>query len=60
MIRKLIGLFDTFECDQEYRNHWLYELRALSKRIEQTDRIEEINTLFNDVKDLFVDVIEEI
>jgi hypothetical protein len=60
MIRKLISLFDTFESDQEYRNHCLYELRTLNKRIEKSGRIEEINTLFNDAKDLFVDVIEEI
>jgi hypothetical protein len=60
MIRKLISLFDTFESDQEYRNHCLYELRTLNKRIEKSGRIEEIDTLFNDAKDLFVDVIEEI
>jgi hypothetical protein len=56
----LIGLFDTFEIDQEYRNHCLHELRILNKRIEKNGRIEEIDTLFNDAKDLFVDVIEEI
>jgi len=60
MIRKLINLFDTFESDQEYRNHCLHELRTLSKRIEETNRIEEINTLSDDAKDLFVDVIEDI
>jgi len=60
MISKMINLFDTFESDQEYRNHCLYELRALNKRIEKSGRIEEIDTLFNDAKDLFVDVIEEI
>jgi len=60
MISKLINLFDTFESDQEYRNHCLYELRVLNKRIEKSGRIEEIDTLFNDAKDLFVDVIEEI
>jgi len=60
MIEKLISLFDTFECDIEYRNHCLYELRILNKRIEKSGRIEEIETLFNDAKDLFVDVIEEI
>ncbi|WP_300464763.1 hypothetical protein [Desulfobacula sp.] len=60
MIRKLIGLFDTFESDQEYRNNCLYELRTLSKRIEKTHHIEEINTLLDDVKDFFVDVIEDI
>ncbi len=60
MIRKLISLFDTFESDQEYRNHCLYELRTLNKRIEKSGSIEEIDTLFNDAKDLFVDVIEEI
>lgn len=59
MIRKLISLFDTFECDQEYRNHCLHELRLLNIRIEKSGRIEEIDTLFNDAKDLFVDVIEE-
>ena len=60
MIRKLISLFDTFESDQEYRNHCLHELRILNKKIEKSGRIEEIDTLFNDAKDLFVDVIEEI
>ncbi len=59
MVRKLISLFDTFESDQKYRNHCLSELRALSKRIEKGNGIEEINTLYNDAKDLFVDVIEE-
>lgn len=59
MIKKLISLFDTFESDQEYRNHSLSELRALSKRIENGNNIEEINTLYNDAKDLFVDLIEE-
>jgi len=60
MIKKLISLFDTFECDQEYRNFCLHELRILNKRIEQSGRIEEIDILLNDAKDLFVDVIEEI
>jgi hypothetical protein len=60
MIKKLINLFDTFESDQEYRNHCLHELRILNKRIEISSRIEEIDTVFNDAKDLFVDVIEEI
>ncbi len=60
MIRKLISLFDTFESDLEYRNNCLHELRILNKRIGKSGRIEEINTLFNDAKDLFVDVIEEI
>ncbi len=60
MIKKLISLFDTFESDQEYRNKCLHELRILNKRIEKTSVIEEIDTLFNDAKDLFVDVIEEI
>ena len=60
MIRKLISLFDTFESDQEYRNHCLHELRSLYKRIKKSSRIKEIDTLFNDTKDLFVDVIEEI
>ncbi len=60
MIRKLISLFDTFECDLSYRNHCLHELRILNKRIEKSGRIEEIETLFNDAKDLFVDVIEDI
>jgi hypothetical protein len=60
MIRKLINLFDTFESDEEYRNHCLHELRTLNKRIEKSGRIEEIDVLFNDAKDLFVDVIEEI
>lgn len=60
MIRKLISLFDTFESDHEYRNHCLHELRTLNKRIEKSGCIEDIDTLFNDAKDLFVDVIEEI
>lgn len=60
MIRKLISLFDTFESDQEYRNHCLHELRTLHKQIEKSGRMEKIHTLFNDAKDLFVDVIEEI
>jgi len=60
MIRKLISLFDTFESNQDYRNQCLHELRTLNKRIEKSGRIEEIDTLFNDAKDLFVDVIEEI
>jgi hypothetical protein len=59
MVKKLISLFDTFESDQEYRNQSLRELRALSKRIEKGNNIEEINTLYNDAKDLFVDLIEE-
>lgn len=60
MIKKMINLFDTFESDQEYRNHCLHELRILNKRIQISSRIEEIDTVFNDAKDLFVDVIEEI
>jgi hypothetical protein len=59
MIKKLISLFETFKSDKEYRNHWLHELRTLNKRIKRSGRIEEIDTLFNDAKDLFVDVIEE-
>jgi hypothetical protein len=59
MIRKLISLFDAFESDLEYRNHCLHELRSLNKRIEKSGRIEEIDVLFNDAKDMFVDVIEE-
>jgi hypothetical protein len=59
MIQKLISLFDTFESDQEYRNQCLHPLRILNKRIGKSGRIEEIDTLFNDAKDLFVDVIEE-
>jgi uncharacterized protein (DUF1697 family) len=60
MIRKLISLFDTFECDQVYRNHCLHELRILKKKIEKSRRIKKIETLFNDAKDMFVDVIEEL
>lgn len=60
MIQKLISLFDTFESDQHYRNHCLHKLRTLHKRIEKNGRIEEIDSLFNDAKDLFVDVIEEL
>jgi hypothetical protein len=60
MVKKLISLFDTFESDGDYRNERLHDLRILNKRIEQSNRIEEIDTLFNDAKDLFVDVIEDI
>lgn len=60
MLSKLAGLFDTFESDQEYRNQILYELRAVNKRIENSGRPEEIRALYNDAKDLFVDVIEDI
>lgn len=59
MIRKLITLLDTFENDQEYRNHCLHELRIFYKKIEKSNRIDNIRTTFNDAKDFFVDVIEE-
>ncbi len=58
MIQKLITLFDTFETDDESRNRILHQLRGLNQRIGDSRRIEEINTLFNDAKDLFVDIIE--
>lgn len=60
MIQKLINLFDTFESDKEYRNNCLHEIRILSKKIEASRQIEEINILLNDAKDLFVDIIEEV
>ena len=60
MITKLIGLFDVFENNQEYRNQCLHELRNLNKKIEKSANIEEITTLLNDAKDRFVDVIEDI
>lgn len=60
MIKKLLGLFDTFESDREFRNQHLHELRLLHRRIKNSDRADEINALVNDAKDLFVDVIEEI
>lgn len=60
MVQKLRSLFDTFDSDQEYRNHCLYQLRNLNNQIENSDGVEKINQLFNDAKDLFVDVIEEI
>lgn len=60
MVQKLSSLFDTFDSDQEYRNHCLYELRNLNRQIEKSDGVKKINQLFNDAKDLFVDVIEEI
>ncbi len=60
MIRKLISLFETFESDQEYRNQCLQNLRSLGKRIENSHSIEEMNTLIDDAKDMFVDVIEDI
>lgn len=59
MVKKLISLFDTFESDQEYRNQCLSELRSLNKRIKESKNIEKINSLYNDAKDLFIDVIEE-
>ncbi|MCG8643869.1 MAG: hypothetical protein MI862_29380 [Desulfobacterales bacterium] len=60
MIKKLSGLFETFDSDQEYRNQCLYELRALKAKIEKSSCIEDIISLSDDAKDLFVDVIEEI
>lgn len=58
MIRKLNTLFDTFDAEDEYRNNTLHELRTLNKKIGSRSDINEINTLFNDAKDLFVDIIE--
>ena len=58
MIRKLSTLFDTFDAENEYRNNTLHELRALNKKISSRRNMDEIKTLFNDAKDLFVDVIE--
>ena len=58
MIRKLIALFDTFDTEDESRNKVLHNLRGLNKRIGASTRIQEIDTLFNDAKDLFVDMIE--
>ncbi len=58
MIRKLSALFDTFDAENEYRNNTLHELRALHKKIDSRRNMEEIKSLFNDAKDLFVDVIE--
>ena len=58
MIRKLSTLFDTFDAENEYRNNTLHELRALNKKIGSRRTMDEIKTVFNDAKDLFVDVIE--
>ncbi|WP_020587900.1 hypothetical protein [Desulfobacter curvatus] len=58
MIRKLSALFDTFDAEDEYRNNTLHELRALNKKIGSRRDMDEIKTLFNDAKDLFVDIIE--
>jgi hypothetical protein len=60
MVKKLISLFDTFKIDQEYRNNCLRGLRAWGKRIETCNDIDIITDLYNDAKDLFIDVIEEL
>lgn len=60
MVNKLIGLFDTFEIDTEYRNEMLIDLRGLIKEIETSRSIAHIERLQADAKDLFVEVIEEI
>lgn len=58
MIHKLAALFDTFDAEDEYRNNTLHELRALNKKIGACRKMEDIKTLFNDAKDLFVDTLE--
>ena len=60
MINKLIGLFDTFECDPNYRNECLVAIRGLKMKIEAGSSIKLIQLRVNDAKDLFVDIIEEI
>lgn len=58
MIHKLSTLFDTFDAEDEYRNNTLHEFRNLHKKIGSRRDMDEIKTLFNDAKDLFVDTIE--
>lgn len=58
MIRKLSTLFDAFDAESEYRNSTLHELRSLNKKISSRCNKDEIKILFNDAKDLFVDIIE--
>ena len=58
MIRKLSALFDTFDAKAEDRNNTLHQLRNLNKRIHSSPEQGEIEALFNDAKDLFVDIIE--
>jgi len=58
MIRKLSTLFDTFDAEDTYRNDTLHELRTLRKKIGSCRDMKDIKTLFNDAKDLFVDIIE--
>lgn len=60
MIRKLSALFDTFDAKPEDRNNTLHELRNLNKKIHSSLEQVEIEALFNDAKDLFVDIIETI
>lgn len=60
MVKKLIALFDTFESDLEYRNISLLEIRKINKKIRKSADIQEINRLFNDAKDMFVEVIEDV
>lgn len=59
MITKLIGLFETFNCDETYRNECLQELRTLIRQIERSDEPDRINLLVDDARDFFVDTVEE-
>jgi hypothetical protein len=58
-IQKLIGLFDAFECDPEYRNETLLMLRGIKKKVASSMDVRQIKALFNDAKDLFVEIVED-